>query len=306
MSSFTRSLEGGVCVITGATSGIGRATAVALSGMGANLALIGRREEVGIKLAAKLRSKPGAGQVEFFRADLSDQRQMRNLGAAIASKYPRIDVLINNAGAKFDSFQQSVDGIELTFATNYLGHFLLAALLIDPLLRAEGARVITLGSGAHGGISAEGDWCLGPRNYDRKLAYGKSKLADIMFAYELARRLNGTSAVSNAVDPGGVATNLGRNNGLLAWCRHLAYYALKRQLISSERGAETVVFLATDAAIQGVTGKYFFEKRMVESSASSHDRQAAQRLWARSLELTHLGDWPKQLERAATSSSEHR
>lgn len=305
MSRSNGSLGGLVCVITGATSGIGRATAVALSAMGASLALIGRRVDIGIKLAAKLRSKPGAGQVDFFRADLSDQRQVRDLGAAIASKYPRIDVLINNAGAKFDSFQQSVDGIELTFATNYLGHFLLTALLIDPLLRAEGARVITLGSGAHGGISAEGDCCLGPRNYDRKLAYGKSKLADIMFAYELARRLNGTSVVCNAVDPGGVATNLGRNNGLLAWCRHLGYYALKRQLISSERGAETVVFLASDAAIRGVTGKYFFEKRIVESSASSHDLQAAQRLWARSLELTHLGDWPKQLETAATSSSEH-
>jgi NAD(P)-dependent dehydrogenase (short-subunit alcohol dehydrogenase family) len=290
MSSGVPGQDRPVCVITGATSGIGRATALALAAGGANLALIARREILGIQLAARLRSQPGAGLVEFFRADISDQAQVTEAARAIAAKYSRINVLINNAGAKFDTFQQSADGIELTFATNYLGHFLLTALLLEPLLRASRARVITLGSGAHTGISAESDWCLGRGNFDRKLAYGKSKLANIVFAYELARRLNGTGVVSNAVDPGGVATNLGRNNGLWSWCRHLAYYVLKRQLITPRRGAETVVFLATDPSVRGVTGKYFYEKREVQSSASSYDSQAALRLWSLSLKLAHLDD----------------
>jgi NAD(P)-dependent dehydrogenase (short-subunit alcohol dehydrogenase family) len=207
------------------------------------------------------------------------------------AKRDRIDVLINNAGARFDTFRKSADGIELTFATNYLGHFLLTALLLEHLIRAENGRVITVGSGAHGGISAQGEWCLGPQNYDRKLAYGKSKLADIVFAYELARRLSYTRVVSNAVDPGGVATNLGRNNGLISWCRHLGYYIMKRQLISARRGAETVVFLATDPSTAGVTGKYFYEKHTVESSPASRDREAADRLWSLSLKLTNLEDF---------------
>jgi retinol dehydrogenase 14 len=288
MSKLNRSLEGRTCVITGATSGVGRATAVALSKTGANLVLVARREEIGIRLAVQLRDQPGAGQVEFLRADVSKQRQVRALAVAITAKHERIDVLINNAGAKFDTFQQSADGIELTFATNYLGHFLLTALLLESLIRAKSARVITLGSGAHAGADARGPWCLGPENYDRKLAYCKSKLANIMFALELARRLSKTGVVSNSVDPGGVATNLGRNNGLLSWCRHLGFYALKRQLLTPRQGAETVVYLATDPGMQGVTGRYFHKKREVESSAASHDADAAEKLWSLSLDLTHL------------------
>jgi NAD(P)-dependent dehydrogenase (short-subunit alcohol dehydrogenase family) len=125
-------------------------------------------------------------------------------------------------------------------------------------------------------------------NYDRKLAYAKSKLANIVFAYELARRFRQTPLVSNAVDPGGVATNLGRNNGLLSWMRHLLYYALKRELLSPRRGAETIVHLATDPSIAGVSGKYFFEKHERESSAISHDRSAADELWSLSSKLTRL------------------
>jgi NAD(P)-dependent dehydrogenase (short-subunit alcohol dehydrogenase family) len=291
MNKAPHSLQGRTCVITGATSGLGRAAAIALNRAGANLLLIGRREKVGRALAARLRTCSGSGQVEFLRADISDQKQVRSLAQSISAKYDRLDVLINNAGAKFDTFQTSADGIELTFATNYLGHFLLTALLVKNLVRAENGRVITLGSGAHGGISAPTEWYFGPQNYDRKLAYGKSKLADIVFAYELARRLGQTRVVSNAVDPGGVATNLGRNNGLIAWFRHLGYYLIKRRLISARRGAETVVFLATDASAGSITGKYFYEKRVVESSAASRDREAAEGLWSLSLGLTNLKDF---------------
>jgi NAD(P)-dependent dehydrogenase (short-subunit alcohol dehydrogenase family) len=288
MSNSIGNLKGRTCVITGATSGIGRATAMALSAMGANLILAARRDEIGGRLAAQLSEQPGAGRIEFLQADLSEQRQVRALATAIRARHNQIDVLINNAGARFNTFHQSADGIELTFATNHLGHFLLTALLLEPLLSAKSARIITVGSGAHTGYPADGEWCLREENYDRKAAYGKSKLANIVFSYELARRLCETGAVCNAVDPGGVATHLGRNNGLLSWCRHLAYYALKRQLITPARGAETLVHLASASSLNGVTGKYFHEKREVHSSAASRDRAAAERLWSLSLELVHL------------------
>lgn len=279
-------MQGRTCVITGATSGIGRAAAVALGALGANLILLGRREVEGQRLAAALRGAPGAGTVEFVQVDLSDQRQVRALGADVALRTHSIDVLINNAGGRFNTFQQSPDGIELTFATNHLGHFLLTNSFLEALLRAPHARVITVGSSAHGGVTAAGDWCLNRENYDRRIAYGKSKLANIIFAYELARRLSHTEIVSNAVDPGGVATNLGRNNGLLSWSRHLLYYALKRDLISSRRAAETLVYLALDPAVERISGKYFHMKRQIESSLASHDPSAAADLWALSVRLT--------------------
>lgn len=284
-------MQGRTCVITGATSGIGRAAAIALNQAGANLVLIGRRENIGKALAAKLQRQSGGGRVEFLRADISDQKQVRSLAQFIKERHECIHVVINNAGAKFDTFQTSADGIELTFATNYLGHFLLTGLLLENLIRAENGRVITIGSGAHGGISPPVEWCLRSENYDRKLAYGLSKLADIVFAYELARRLRGTRVVSNAVDPGGVATNLGRNNGLMSWLRHLGYYIMKRQLIGARRGAETVVFLATEPSMGSVTGKYFYEKHAVESSPASQDRTAAERVWSLSLDLTNLEEF---------------
>ena len=286
MSGSTFSMQGRTCVITGATSGIGRATALALGALGANLILLGRREVEGQRLAAALRGAPGAGTVEFVQVDLSDQRQVRALGADVALRTHSIDVLINNAGGRFNTFQQSPDGIELTFATNHLGHFLLTNSFLEALLRAPHARVITVGSSAHGGVTAAGDWCLNRENYDRRIAYGKSKLANIIFAYELARRLSHTEIVSNAVDPGGVATNLGRNNGLLSWSRHLLYYALKRDLISPRRAAETLVYLALDPAVERISGKYFCMKRQIESSLASHDPSAAADLWALSVRLT--------------------
>jgi retinol dehydrogenase 14 len=284
------SMAGRTCLITGATSGIGRATALALATRGARLILVGRRQQLGARLVAQICSQRGTGQAHFLRADLSDQRQVRELAATIATGHPQLHVLVNNAGARFNTYQQTSDGLERTFATNHLGHFLLTALLLENLARADSARVVTVGSGAHHGIPAGGDWYCGPENYDRKLAYGKSKLANIVFAYELARRLSQTSIVSNAVDPGGVATQLGRNNGLFSWCKHLLYYALKRKLVMPWQGAETVVYLAGSEAVRGVTGKYFYRKQEAESSPASHDAEAARKLWSLSLARGQLDE----------------
>jgi len=278
------------CVITGATSGIGRAAALELGRLGADLVLTGRDERKGARLVRRLQRDPACGIAHFIRADLSVQREVRELAAAIRSRCARVDVLINNAGARFDTFQLSPDKIEMTFATNHLSHFLLTLLLLDTLKAAETARVITVGSGAHSSASGNFERGFHPGSYNRKTAYGNSKLANLMFAYELARRLKGTNVTSNAVDPGGVATNLGRNNGIVSWLRHVGYHALKGDLLSPEKGAETIVFLSSSPAVEGVTGKYFRRNREVPSADISYDEDAAKKLWDLSIAMTGYGN----------------
>ncbi|WP_455388042.1 SDR family NAD(P)-dependent oxidoreductase [Petrachloros mirabilis] len=275
-------------VITGATSGIGRALAVYLGQSGNSLVLVGRNERAGVTLARTINSDASRSHAEFFRADLSCLFEVRNLGSQLRHRYEWIDVLINNAGARFTHFEETAEGLETTFATNHLGHFLLTALLLDRLLEAPAARIITVGSSAHFGVNGGPSWMLSRTQYDRKLAYGTSKLANIVFAHELARRLSGTKVTSNAADPGGVATNLGRNNGLIAWFRHLTYYALKRQLITARRAAGHIAYLAMAEELEGVTGQYFFESKPVPSSTASQDPGLARELWSLSIKLTGI------------------
>ena len=276
-----------LCVITGATSGIGRMAALDLGASGASLVLVGRNERAGNDLLHRLRHRSPQARFEFVRTDLSRQADVRRLAAEITKSYDRIDILMNNAGARFDDYHETSDGIELTFATNHLGHFLLTCLLVEQLVNASAARVITVSSGSHSGASAQGDWFLRRADYDRRLAYAKSKLANLMFAYELGRRLANTAVTSNAVDPGGVATNFARNNGLVSWLRHLAAHAIRRNLASPRKGAETLVYLGSSEEVRGVTGKHLHSNREVESSAASHDREGARRLWDLSVELTN-------------------
>jgi len=282
-------MKGKTCLITGATSGIGRATAIALAKMGAGLILVGRNERVGAELAEKL-VKEQAIRAQFIRADISDQEQVRNLAATVRQRFSHLDVLINNAGAKFDCYQASATGIEMTFATNYLGHFLLTALLLDSLLEAPCARIVTVSSDSHGYARADLEWVQQAEGYDRSQAYAKSKLANLLFSFELAERLGQTCISVNALDPGGVATNFGRNNGLVRWLKHIGYHALKGELVSSKRGASTVIFLASDPSIKGVTGAYFKNCIQVESSPISKDKIIARKLWELSLELTSLNE----------------
>jgi retinol dehydrogenase 14 len=279
-----------LCVITGATSGLGRASALALGARGADLVLVGRNRTAGEAVAARIRRWPQAGNVTFLQADLSSRKEVIALAGQIARSHPVVDVLINNAGARFDHFGLSPDGLERTFATNHVGHFLLTALLLEELLRAPSARVITVASNAHLMVGGEGDWCLGPSNYDRRIAYPKSKLANIMFAYELSRRLKGTRVASNAVDPGIVLSHFARNNGWLAWIKHMGSYALKGQLCSARRSAETIVLLALSPELKGVTDKYFYEKRETESSAVSRDATLGRQLWSQSVHWSGLDE----------------
>jgi NAD(P)-dependent dehydrogenase (short-subunit alcohol dehydrogenase family) len=275
-------------VITGATSGIGRVAAIALADARTNLVLTGRNARRGQRLASELvRRRPGVA-VEFVAADLSRQADVQRLASSIISGYQAVDVLINNAGARVDRYQRTEDGLESTFATNHVGHFLLTCLLAERLAAAQAARVISVSSSAHLFAPSDPVWTPDGHAYDRRAAYATSKLANVLFAYELARRVRGTRITSNAVDPGIVATNFARNNGIVPWLKHLVSHGIRRELISARHGADTLVFLASSPAVEGVSGKYFRERCESTSSPQSHSRECAQELWVTSARLTGL------------------
>jgi NAD(P)-dependent dehydrogenase (short-subunit alcohol dehydrogenase family) len=273
-----------IAVVTGATSGIGQATALALARGGDEVIALGRNESGGRRLEA--RSRRFQAPIRFCRVDLANFADVRRAAAALPLG-SRLDLLVNNAGARFDSYSAMVDGFERTFAVNHLAHFLLTALLLDRLLASPEGRILTVGSAAHA-VSLDCGWMSSPDSYDRRRAYATSKLANIVFTYELARRLAKTTVTVNAIDPGGVATNLGRNNGLVAWARHLAYYAARRELKSAVRAGRLVVHVASSVELRGTTGQYLAESGAIRSSPISYDRARAHELWNASVTWTGL------------------
>lgn len=279
-------LDGKRVIITGATSGIGRATAQALASLGANLLLVSRNAEIGTALARRLEKSSSNTTAEFIQADLSSFSQVRTAAKQIRERWPNIDILINNAGARFDLYRSTEENLELTFATNHLGPFLLTSLLLDRLTAAPAARIITVSSSAAAQAENDGCWLYGPDNYDRKQAYAKSKLANLLFAFELARRLTGTTITSLAVDPGVVATRFARNNGLLPWLKHLLYHARHGELQGPSRGADTLVFLATTALPEITAGSLYRQRQPVRACPAAYDAKAAGALWKMSAELT--------------------
>ncbi len=281
-----------VCVITGATSGIGKAAAIGLGKVGADVVVIGRNAARGRQVVNCIESSPDSGKAIFMECDLSSQRQVRELSKTIHGTTGKVDVLVNNAGANFDTFQTSEEGIEKTFATNHLSHFLLTALLLDLLMKAfeeaSEARVIAVAGESHRNLSGDYERYLSREGFDRRIAKRNSKLANLMFTYELSSRLQGTGITANAIHPGAVATRLGRNNGLFSWLRHIGSHTLKRNLISPEKGADTAVYLAVSPEVKGVTGNYFDKRKPVDSSPESRDKKAMQHLWELSLRMTSL------------------
>ena len=274
-----------ICVITGATSGIGKAAALKLADTGASLILLSRNEKKGEKICNQIRGKNNT-QVKFYNADISSMKQVRNVSEKIKSDFNHIDVLINNAGARFDNYFKNDEGIELTFATNHLGHFLLTLSLIEMLKKSSQGRVINISSAAHANGTEELYDIVAPEHYDRRLAYGRSKLANLYFTYELASRLQSSKITVNAVDPGGVATNFSRNNGIIPWMKHYLSYLLNLKLISPQKASETVVYLASSDEVGRISGKYFFEKKEINSSSASYSKETAMKLWQLSLKLT--------------------
>jgi NAD(P)-dependent dehydrogenase (short-subunit alcohol dehydrogenase family) len=278
-------LHGKVCLVTGATSGVGLVTAQALARQGATLIVVGRNPERGAATVSRIQHETGNSAVELIIADLSAQAQVRRLASEVQRRFTRLDVLINNAGALFLRRQLSPDGLEMTFALNHLAYFLLTNLLLDHLKASPAARIVNVSSEAHRGARLDFADLQGQHRYRGWRAYARSKLANILFTYALARRLEGTSVVANALHPGFVATNFGRNNrGITAVFFRIAQLAA----ISPEQGAQTIIYLASSPEVKGITGAYFVKKKAVRSSQISYDRSAADRLWQVSAGLTAL------------------
>ncbi len=268
-------MQGKVCLITGATSGIGLATARELARRGAHVVLVGRNAERTAAAVEQVRQAGGMA-VDSFLADLSVQEQVRALAARFKEKYPRLDVLINNAGGIWRQRQLTADGLERTFAVNHIAYFLLTELLEDLLWASAPARVVNVSSRAHVGAALEFDNLQGERHYSGWRQYCRTKLMNVLFTYELARRLAGSGVTANALHPGWVATGFGGGNG---WRGNVFQQLARWFALTPEQGARTVIYLAASPDVQGVSGKYFVREKEVPSSPASHDEAAARRLW---------------------------
>jgi NAD(P)-dependent dehydrogenase (short-subunit alcohol dehydrogenase family) len=273
-----------ICMVTGATSGLGAVTARELAQFGATVVVVGRDHGRCERQVESIKRQTGS-RVEALVADLSSQAQVRRLAGAFRRRFARLDVLVNNAGSYFMRRELSVDRLEMTFALNHLAHFLLTNLLLERLEASPSARVVNVSSSAHEQAKMDFEDLQCERHYERIEAYARSKLANLLFTYELARRLEGGRVTVNALDPGIVATNLGSNNG---WLRTKVRNLFNRNLIGPEEGAATSVYLARSPEVEGVTGRYFFQRKEVGSSEASHDEADAETLWRMSEDLTGL------------------
>lgn len=278
-------MQNKICLITGATSGIGQAAATGIAKLGATVVIAGRSEERCQSTVAQIKTETGNPNIDYLLADLSAQAQVRQLAEEFKSRYERLDLLVNNAAAIFFRRQLSVDGIEMTLAVNHLAYFLLTGLLLDALNTSASARIVNVASNSHFGQHLDFDNLELKRGYNPGKAYGRSKLCNLYFTYELARRLEGSGVTVNAMHPGFVATNMAANNG---WLVRLFLPLVHRKSLTPEQGASTVVYLASSPDVEGVTGKYFVREREVASDPVSYDESAAKRLWQFSEEMTKL------------------
>ena len=279
-------LEGKEIVITGATDGIGKVTARELAKLGASVTIVARNATKAQQVVKELRAAAGHDNIGFVRADLSAQKSVRGAAETIKGRLKRIDVLINNAGGMYGKRELSEDGIERTFALNHLGYFLFTNLLLDQLKASAPSRIVNVASAAHNGAKLDIGDLQGAKGYSGWRAYQRSKLANIYFTYELARRLAGTNVTVNALHPGFVASRFGNNNGGLT--RALFGVAKTLFAISEVNGARTSVYLASSPDVEGVTGKYFDSRKEVRSSPASYDEQTWRELWRASEKLTGL------------------
>ncbi len=277
---MSQTMQGKICLITGATSGIGKETAFGLARLGARVVIVGRDPDRTRAAADWIRRETGSEHVSFLLADLSSQAEVRRLAREFRDRHSRLDVLVNNAGGIFARRETTVDGFERTWALNHLAYFLLIQELLDLLKASAPARIVNVASTMHrGGVIDFGD-LQGDKSYGGIRAYSQSKLANVLFTYALARRLKGTGVTANCLHPGGVATGFGQNTlGALKLLMRLA----RPFLISAEEGAATSIYLASSPDVEGASGRYFAKCKPARSSAASHDEALQERLWALSL-----------------------
>jgi len=304
------SLRGKVCLVTGGTGGLGFVTARELARRGSIVVLTGRNSERCQDAAEAIRRDTGNSAIEGLAADLSSQAEVRRLAAAFTARHPRLDILINNAGALYELRHESVDGIEMTLALNHLAPFLLTNLLLDTLQASAPSRVVTVSSTAHHDVQAfdfhdpearhPAPWhgvypttnreslfytCLRPWAHPAFRQYAHTKLANLLFTAELAHRLTGTGVTANALHPGLVATRFSAGGGPYSWFvrRLLRWFG-----VFPEQGAKTIVYLATSPEVASVTGQYFVKQRPVEPSHAARDLEAACQLWELSERMSGL------------------
>jgi retinol dehydrogenase 14 len=278
-------MAGRTVLVTGATGGIGRATAVGLAALGAHLAITGRDHGSTQGAAGELRAA-GGGQVEVFVADLSAQSQVRRLAEEALQRLSRIDVLVNNVGGHWNTRHVTADGLERTFALNHLAPFLLTNLLLDRLQQSVPARVVTVSSNAHAQGRIDFDDLQGERSYSGARAYSQSKLANVLFTYELARRLPATSVTANALHPGVTRTSFGAEDP--GGVQRLLVPLMRPFMKAPAQGAATSIHLASAPDLEQVTGRYFANSKPKRSSKRSYDEAAAARLWRVSADLVGL------------------
>jgi retinol dehydrogenase-12 len=273
-----------ISLITGATSGIGRAAAMALAQRGHRLALIGRNEKKLRRVEQALRSRKPGTDVRSYVCDLSVLGNVKRVAGDIRGRYDVVDVLVNNAGGRYLRHQLTEEGFELTLATNYLGHFALTLSLIDLLCRSRWGKVINVSSGAHTGGRGLIENIRSADRYNGKFQYAESKLASVLFTYALADRLTAAHVGIFAVDPGGAATNFARNNGIKHWLKHRLAHLIRGELRTPAQGADTIVYLASSEDVDGMRSGFFKDRKQRRSSELSYDKALQERLWASSVE----------------------
>jgi len=283
---MTWNIAGKTVLLTGATSGIGLEASFALARQGARVVMVGRDHAKTERAAGDVAARSGSKDVSHLLCDFSSQAAIRTLAEQVRARFPRLDVLVNNAGGVNKSRRLTVDGIEATFAVNHLGYFLLTGLLVDLLERSAPARVVTVASVGHRRGSLDFDDLGFERGYSIMGAYARSKLANVLFAAELARRLAGKGVTSNSLHPGSVDTNIW--SGAPLWAKPFIQVLFRPFFISAEQGGAHIVRLAASPDLEGVTGKYFEEGKLVDPAPLAQDEALAKRLWDVSAGLAGL------------------
>jgi len=286
MNFHQNGLKGKVCLITGATSGIGKVAATSLAAQGAEVIITGRNREKTDVTTRQIKSQTGNEAIHYLLADFSNLEQVRELASNFNERFSRLDILINNAGSFFNTRRETQYGVEMTFLVNHLAPFLLTNLLLEIIQASAPARIINVSSDAHSYGSMDFDDLCFRRGYVGMKAYARSKLANILFTYKSVRRLGKSNVAVNALHPGLVATDI--------WKTNFSFIgpALKRVMglfaLTPEEGADNSIYLATSPEVAGVTGKYFVKREPVESSPLSYDEDVANRLWEISENLTSI------------------
>ncbi len=282
----TTDLNGKKILITGANSGIGLEATVKLAGMGAEVVMVARDPNKGEAALAEVKRRSGSDKVSLMLCDFSSQRSIRAFAEAFRAKHQRLDVLVNNAGSVNDKRVLTEDGIEQTFAVNHLGYFLLTNLLLDLLQQSAPARVVNVASTAHYSGTMDFEDLGFERGYAIMKAYARSKLGNVLFSNELARRLDPRQVTVNSLHPGAVATNIWSHSPWFV--RPILQLAAKLFMITPEQGAETMVFLASSPEVEGRTGGYYDKCRLKTPSKLARDEAVAKRLWDVSAGLVNL------------------